>query len=68
MSYQQGINIRELKKRCRLLHEAANALDWLHEAGVVPTDFFIRANTELWNVRKFGEELLSELQHEEGLS
>lgn len=68
MNYQQEINIRELEKRCRLLHEAADALDWLHDAGVVPTAFFMRATTEMWNVRKFADELLSELQLEEELA
>lgn len=68
MYNQQEINIRELEKRCRLLHEAAEALDWLHEAGVVPSAYFWRSTTELWQVRKFADELLSELQLEEELA
>lgn len=68
MYYQQEINIRELESKCRLLHEAADALDWLHDAGVVPTAYFMRATTELWQVRKFADELLSGLQLEEELT
>lgn len=68
MYCQQEINIRELEQRCRLLHEAADALDWLHDAGVIPTAYFMRSTTELWQVRKFADELLSELQLEEELS
>lgn len=68
MHYQQDYNIRGLEKRCRLLHEAADALDWLHEAGVIPTPCFVRSTKELWQVRKFADELLSELQLEEELS
>ena len=68
MYYQQDVNIRELESRCRLLHEAAEALDWLHEAGVVPTAYFYRATTGMWQARKFADELLSEMQLEEELS
>lgn len=68
MYYQQEINIRELESRCRLLHEAADALDWLHEAGVIPSAYFMRSTTKLWQARKFADELLSELQLEEELA
>lgn len=68
MNYQQEINIKELEARCRLLYKAAEALDWLHEAGVIPSAYFEAAETELWRVRMVADELLSGLQLEEELT
>lgn len=61
-------NITELSTRCRQLHQAAEALDWLHESGVITTGVYMRADGALWQARAAADNILSEMQLEEELS
>lgn len=57
-------NIAELSTRCQQLHIAAEALDWLHENGVISTNIYMKCDANLWTVRATADNILSTLQLE----
>lgn len=61
-------NIKDLSTRCRQLHIAAEALDWLHESGVITTGVYMRADSALWQARAAADNVLSEMQLMEELT